>query len=313
LVPPAPDGAGPELAPAFVRDDPVLNSLAYWQQQARATVVLWQEDLGRGIDWYRRIWGVGIGVAAVADAPDDEDLFPVVGGYRFGIVFYAAGGLEDVDLPVLTYLRAPGDGTPVPVMARSLDLTSHSHPIGGRSAALLKKNGDEYLLTAGHNVRSIRKGNPVPLHPNSGFSNAPLFAKTGGCVDAALIGPLPQSHSTAQFPLGPSTTIQATAGQTIDLRLGSSSAPVQATVMQSFLHAQPYLSVAQANNFLFDTFGVPGDSGAAITTAHGDAVGLYLGEATVEDRNGVKSHMGFGLDIIQCLNLFKATLEGALL
>lgn len=293
--------------PDFIAEDAILSKIYRWTGIAQETWL--RADFGRFDPWY---YTTAIGIIPVARDAKSIDDFEIVAGYQFGIVIYLRDqrSLRDLDRPL--YLRMPESGRRIPLHFQTVDFTEHTHPTGGRSAAVVNIGSDDYLLTARHNVASIPSGSHVNLQPTVPWPTAAVYQKMTGCIDAALLGPItPQNSPT--FTLGGPQSVNAVVGQTVNLHLGSTTAPQQATVMQTFLPFFRYWTVVQPNTFLFDIWGVHGDSGAAIATNGGDAVGMYLGETNVQDQSGQMHQMGFGIDIDQCTNLFSATLKGAIL
>lgn len=310
LVPEPPTaGIDPDDLPDFIREDNVLRKLALWADLARN--VWLSEGLGRLILPFPFYSAAAVGIIPVGGNAEAIDDFAVVSGFQFGIVVYALDPRAARFEVYPRYIRARESDPRIPVHFQIIDFTEHVHPSGGRSAAVVSGGPDDYLLTARHNVAHLLSGSPLMLQPSAPWPSAAVYQKMTGCVDAALLGPV--TPLVSGVGLGAPNYVAARIGQTVDLRLGSAPVPQQATVMQSFLPSPAYLTVVQPDTFLFDICGVHGDSGAAIATAAGDAVGMYLGETTVEDQAGQMHRMGFGLDINQCLNLFNVTLKGAIL
>ncbi len=313
-----PDIALPPPVAALVSEDRVLRNLALWS-------ALVQQDLdrllrGEGESALRPMLVdsdlIGVGIFHASDAIPANDDFPVIAGFRFGLSIYHPRNLINRDGivgPRRSSMRLSFNDIELPVVSVASDFILHNHPKDGRCSALLDIRGSSYLLTARHVVEHLRIGNSVDLRCNHGATKkSTLITKAPGCIDAALLAPL-DPYRLCETQSAPSA-VPAVQGLTVNSHFASSPTPQSATIMQALRSGQ-ILSAVQPHMFLMSIPGLPGDSGAAVSSTQNKnevMVGMYLGETDVEDQ-GVRKTMGYALETLQTLWIFKANLLGGIL
>jgi len=323
LVPPeAPDI---ELFPAVetvVAEDPVLRNLALWSRLVHDDLSrMFVGQAGRELDGALRAIlaesdSVGVGIFYAPDEMPENSHFRVIEGYRFGLSVYHPQNLLRRDLPGprRVNMRLSFKGYELPVVRFTSDFVAHFHPRHGRCSALVDIDGSSYLMTARHVVEHLRVGDSVDLVCKHGTSHpSTLIAKAPGYIDAALLEP--DNPFTLCSARSTPTAIPVVHGLTVNGHFGSSTTPQSTTVMQDLRSGQGILSSVQPHIFLIDAMGRPGDSGSAISsTKRSDEVmaGMYLGETDIREK-GVRKTVGYALETLQTLRIFKANLKGGLL
>jgi hypothetical protein len=167
------------------------------------------------------------------------------------------------------------DGARFPVALRQSEIELHlAHPQGATASCWAQCNLTQQwgFLTAGHAVSGNRPGRAVPL---AGGGSGSLIRSYYQPVDAAFVQgvppvPVPPQLAVLSFPaVGIPVDIQCQTG-------GQSRTIVQVTNNMGVLHTRGI-----GIYVYLDRPVSPGDSGALVQTASGDAVAIYSGQLAV--------------------------------
>ncbi|EJU10114.1 hypothetical protein LH128_25548 [Sphingomonas sp. LH128] len=237
-------------------------------------------------------------------APDPQ--FPVVEGFQFGAML-----LTGADHPERYRGLIPLEGgrTMVNVreVAASINLQGRTGTDGCIAAVYTDERGSPCGITARHVVNRYRRGDRVPLQCFDCGNPARMLRSAPGLIDAASVS-LPCGGPHYRCP-EPGLLRPALEGETLVLHLGQSGRD-EATVMASLSTSSQIKSAAIPQHFLTDRHGYPGDSGSLITGLEfaqpADLVGMYLGEADCEDREGILETYGYALDLKQAADMLGA-------
>lgn len=248
--------------------------------------------------------GVGIFSAGPNDERRPDGAFPIIEGYRFGIVSFRSR----VGRPRMTSL--PVNGYDVPVVSVAARFTSQSALASEGYVAATFDDGDRYGITAAHVVEDLKKGDAAPiLCPGCG-TNPTFDRAAAGLLDAAVVKFSCGCGARNSFDGERHDTGPALEGATVELHLGDSGL-VKTTVMMSLSSKAHILSAAMPEHFLTKDFGVRGDSGSLVsgeldTVANErDLTGIYLGKTDCEDASGHAVTYGYGLDLEQAAKILE--------
>ncbi|NMN06601.1 MULTISPECIES: hypothetical protein [unclassified Novosphingobium] len=278
----------------------VVNEIARWRDvikdgdvelTARATrwtyAVFAELDLGRFL--FERDFPLFWPSVALSSSP-----FEAVSFGLFDEKSEAAGlgiiidvpGMRDRRFEIVDYLLFPRlNNQKFPLAIRYSELDLHvAHPQGATSACWAKCNRNSSVwgvLTAGHAV-STRTGGSVPMVTGGSASVARTYYQP---VDAAFVKTAAPTGATYQ--LGVLSFPAMTMTVTVHCQGGSTTRTiVDVTTNCGVTHTRKI-----GIRFCIDRPASPGDSGALVTVANGDAVGIYTGDMKVPGPPpGVRGH-----------------------
>lgn len=195
-------------------------------------------------------------------------------------------GMPDRRFEIVDYLVFPRlNNQKFPLAFRFSEIDLHvAHPQGATSACWAKCNRNSSVwgvLTAGHAV-STRPGGSVPMMTGASASVARTYYQP---VDAAFVktpAPTGPTHrlGVLSFPaMSMAVTLHCQGGST-------TRTIVDVTTNCGVTHTRKI-----GIRFCIDQPACPGDSGALVTVANGDAVGIYTGDMKVPGPPpGVRGH-----------------------
>jgi hypothetical protein len=312
-----------ELVPSrFPEDDfrPSLSPYEYSREGPERWIGIWSQYLryrlqrdaegGYFAEALDRTGFVATGIFRVAGRSDDgaSSEFPIVAGFQFGALLLRGAQLDDFKEPTIVL---ESGRSRAPLVEQVATFYPHARPLPDGYVAAIYENGDgdHCGITAGHVVARYRPGQRVPIECSECGGAARLIARAPGFIDAA----------TVEFPCGgPSSTWHrnganvrsAVEGETVHVHLGNTGLKA-CTVMMSLSSPAEIRSAAMPQHFLTDEHGHPGDSGSLISSAEhdhdrADLIGIYLGDASCQEPNGVFVTYGYGLDLYQASGLLGA-------
>ncbi len=297
-------GIGPQaIMPWSGLTDPML------QKTAAAALSLQDVLHHRMADYQDLVWFATYGFIAIDDGVRatlrrNEGFNLLSSGFTFGVAILMPRGQAEGSQRVLTYINLAGQVFPVIEIIGTVTLHgTPPHPNGttanGTSAcwATHRVAGGwaDGIITAGHVVTGLTLGTSVPLTP-SGHHSTPgsaSVADVGPCqIDAAVleVSSLPSSVTStlgvldpARFPIAPGAAT----------RFETASAAVMGKVLR--VNQNPgYPGPMMPERIVFDTPGVPGDSGALVAEyGSSDGYGIYMG--TIPSVGGTTDGVAQGL------------------
>lgn len=242
--------------------------------------------------------------------PYDVDFtseFPVVDGLQFGALLLRGTTERE---PYRSTIAMEDGRTRVLVReaVASINLNGHANKVGRIAAVYRDADGQACGITARHVVHGYQRGQRVPLDCPCCEEDARLLRSVPGLIDAASVMLSCEcGYCCFRHPGHLRTAIE---GETIHLHLGHQRT-IPCTVMASLSTPSQIKSAAIPKHFLTEKHGLPGDSGSLISSPNpphdpADLIGMYLGEASCEDPEGVFVNYGYALELKQVADMLGA-------
>lgn len=312
-----------ELVPnRYPEDDfrPAFSPYDYLREETERWIGVWSQYLryrlqrnaegGYLAEALARTGFVAAGIFRVAgrDVDGASSEFPIVAGFQFGALLLRGARLNDIKEPSIIL----EDGrTRAPLMEQVATFYPHGGPLPDGYVAAVYENdsGDHCGITAGHVVERYRPGQRVPIECSQCGEAARLISRAPGLIDAATVK-FPCGGPTSSWYRSGANVRSAVEGETVHVHLGNTGLKA-CTVMMSLSSPAQIRSAATPQHFLTDEHGHPGDSGSLVSAAdhdhdRADLIGIYLGDASCQERNGAFVTYGYGLDLSQAAGLLGA-------